>query len=102
MGSNGVKSKRLTLSLLACVQQPYREWIVFDESAAPPQHNPARGKVRQSPAAIDLIFSGHSFPIPSSYTVASKCSAAISFPPSRVHLPVCSLTRLSLDRVKIT
>src|SRR5947199_10802174 len=52
MGSNGVKSKHLTLSLLACVQQPYREWIVFDESAAPPQHNPARRKVRQSPAAI--------------------------------------------------
>ena len=37
--SNGVKSKHSTLSLLACVQQPYREWIVFDESAAPPQHN---------------------------------------------------------------
>src|SRR5207248_3910093 len=38
MGSNGVKSKHLTLSLLACVQQPYREWIVFEGSAAPPQH----------------------------------------------------------------
>src|SRR5437016_10335922 len=46
--SNGVKSKHSTLSLLACVQQPYREWIVLDESAAPPQHNPARRKVRRT------------------------------------------------------